>query len=73
MLIERIVYIRIDARELLPLFLVFLGGYMVWRGFGGQRRGASRDGHSSFSALAIMGGVLRRSNSQTFRGAISPR
>ena len=68
-LIEGIVYIRIDARQILPLFLVFLGGYMVWRGFGGRRAGAPSDGHSHFSALAIMGGVVRRSNSQTFRGA----
>jgi hypothetical protein len=69
MLIERMVYIRIDARDVLPLFLVFIGGYMVWRGFGGQRRERSSDGHSSFSGLAIMGGVSRRSNSQTFIGA----
>jgi len=68
-LIEGIVYIRIDGRQILPLFLVFLGGYMVWRGFGGQRPGPLSDGHSNFSALAIMGGVMRRSNSQTFRGA----
>ena len=58
MLIERIVYFTINARELMPLMLVFLGGYMVWRGFGGQRRErGSTDGHSSFSGLAIMGGV----------------
>jgi len=69
MLIERIVYFRIDAREVFPLFLVFLGGYMVWRGFGGRRPTRSEDGHSTFSALAIMGGVSRRSNTQTFRGA----
>lgn len=69
-LIEGIVYIRIDARQIMPLFLVFLGGYMVWRGFGGQVRTARpSDGYSNFSALAIMGGVVRRSNSQTFRGA----
>ncbi len=69
MLIERIVYITINARELMPLMLVFLGGYMVWRGFGGQRRERESDGHSNFSALAIMGGVARRSSSQTFHGA----
>jgi len=69
MLIERIVYITINARELLPLMLVFLGGYMVWRGFGGQRRPRDSDGHASFSALAIMGGVARRSSSQAFQGA----
>ena len=69
MLIERIVYFTINARELMPLILVFIGGYMVWRGFGGQRRERQSDGHSSFSALAIMGGVARRSSSQSFRGA----
>lgn len=69
MLLEQVVYITIDARELLPLMLVFLGGYLVWRGFGGQRRERSSDGQSSFSALAIMGGVARRSSSQAFQGA----
>jgi len=70
MLIEQVVYITVDVRDILPLFLVFIGGYMVWRGFGGPRRErGSNDGHSSFSGLAIMGGVSRRSNSQTFRGA----
>jgi predicted membrane protein len=69
MLIERIVYFRIDAREIIPLFLVFLGGYMVWRGFGGRRSVPPDDGNTTFSALAIMGGVSRRSNTQAFRGA----
>jgi predicted membrane protein len=69
MLIERIVYFRIDAREVMPLFLVFLGGYMVWRGFGGRRAVRAGDSNSTFSALAIMGGVARRSNTQAFRGA----
>jgi len=52
------------------MLLVVLGGYMVWRGFGGTRRTApAADGQSQFSAMAIMGGVARRSNSQTFQGA----
>jgi hypothetical protein len=42
---------------------------MVWRGFGGRRAMRPDDGHSTFSALAIMGGVARRSNAQAFRGA----
>ena len=69
MLLENVVYITINARELLPLLLVLLGGYMVWRGFGGQRRGRVSDGDASFSGLAIMGGVARRSSSQDFTGA----
>ena len=69
MLIEQIVYFRIDARQLMPLFLVFLGGYLVWRGFGGRSRARGADAEADFSALAIMGGVVRRSNAQNFRGA----
>jgi hypothetical protein len=69
MLLERIIYFQISGREIFPLFLVFLGGYMVWRGFGGARRGRPSDGHNRFSGLAIMGGVARRSNSQAFEGA----
>ena len=69
MLLNGVLYFRINARELFPLLLVLLGTYMVWRGFGGQRRERSSDGHSSFSALAIMGGVARRSSSQAFQGA----
>jgi predicted membrane protein len=70
MLAARIVYFTIELRELIPLSLVFLGGYMVWRGFGGAPRatGAS-DGQAQFSAFAIMGGVARRSSSQAFSAA----
>lgn len=69
MLIERITYIRIDAREIFPLFLVFIGGYLVWRGFGGAPRVGTRDGNSRFSSVAVMSGCIRRSNSQAFEGA----
>src|SRR5258708_24733310 len=69
MLLERIIYIQISGREIFPLFLVFLGGYMVWRGFGGARRGRPSDGHNRFSGRAIMGGVARRSYSQPLAGA----
>lgn len=69
MLLNGILYFTISVRDLLPLLLVALGGYMVWRGFGGQSRPTSADGQSSFSALAIMGGVARRSSSQAFIGA----
>ena len=69
MLLNGILYFTINARAVMPLMLVGLGGYMVWRGFGGQRRETASDGQSSFSALAIMGGVSRRSSSQAFAGA----
>jgi hypothetical protein len=70
MLLGRIVYFEISVREMLPLSLVLLGGFMVWRGFGGaRRRRGPADGNASFSGLAIMAAVARRSNSQAFQGA----
>jgi predicted membrane protein len=69
MLVERIVYFTINARAVFPLVLVALGGYMVWRGFGGERRHRASDGHAAFSVFAIMGGMARRSSSQAFQGA----
>ncbi len=71
MLIYRIAYIRLDVSQLFPLFLLFIGGYMVWRGFFGGPRGGgtASDGLSRFSALAVMGGCVRRSSSQAFEGA----
>lgn len=70
MLLNRVLYFRISPREFFPMVLVCLGGYLVWRGFGGTRRhGPVADGQSQFSAFAIMGGVARRSNAQAFQGA----
>jgi hypothetical protein len=69
MVINRITYIRFDARQIIPLFLVFLGGYMVWRGFFGGSRSSRSDGLNRFSGLAILGGVARQSNSPAFEGA----
>jgi hypothetical protein len=70
MLINQIEYIRIDARVIFPAFLVYLGGYLVWRGVaGGSRPARPGDGLSRFSALAVMGGAARRSTSQAFEGA----
>lgn len=70
MLLNRIIYFQFSSREFFPMVLVFLGGYLVWRGFGGTRRPTpTADGQSQFSAFAIMGGVARRSNAQAFQGA----
>ena len=70
MLINQISYFRVDPRVIFPMFLVFLGGYMVWRGvFAGSRRSNASDGMNRFSSLAVMGGAARRSNSQAFEGA----
>ena len=69
MLANRIIYFEISPRQFFPLVFVFFGGYLVWRGLGGKRRGRALDAHSSFSGLAVMGGFSRRNTSQTFQGA----
>jgi predicted membrane protein len=71
MLLEHVVAIRISLADLWPLFFVFIGGYMVWKGLWGTRRGpvAAGGGQARFSALAILSGVVRRMNTQSFRGA----
>ncbi len=70
MLLERIVAIQIRLHDVWPLFFVFAGGYMVWKGFGGSgsRRTRSLDDHAHLSALAIMAGVVKGSNSPAFAG-----
>ena len=69
MLFERIAYIRIDVRDVWPLVFVCLGAYLVWRGFAGPRRARPLDTDAHLSAIAIMSGINRGSNSPTFSGA----
>ena len=68
MLLEHIAVIRIDIRDVWPLFLVFLGGYLMFKGFGGGRRTSTADSTAHITALAIMAGVVRRSSSTAFEG-----
>lgn len=68
MLLEKIVAIQIRIHDVWPLFFVFLGGYMVWKGFGGARRPRPVDDNARVSALAIMAGVVRGNNSPAFEG-----
>ena len=44
MLLERIVAIQIRIHDLWPLFFVFLGGYMVWKGASGDAEPAQPTG-----------------------------
>ncbi len=68
MLLERMVAIRIRLYDVWPMLLVFLGGYMVWKGFGGARRARSTDDNAFISAVAIMAGVVRGNNAAAFQG-----
>lgn len=68
LLANRMVDVRIDGRDLWPVLLVVLGGYFVFRGFGGPQRRTHADSSDYISGLAIMGGFDRRSNSPAFKG-----
>lgn len=50
-----------------PLLVVFLGGYIAWQGLSGTK-GMGRDSGDTVSAVAVLGGVTRSSNSVDFRG-----
>jgi predicted membrane protein len=63
--------VTISLWSLWPLLLVLAGASMIRRGIYGpacQRRVADTDGHSTISAMAVLGGVNRGNNSKTFRG-----
>jgi predicted membrane protein len=57
-------------KQLWPIFLLLLGGSMVWKAYKGRGTGppeARTDASSSLSAFAVMGGVRRGTNSQDFQ------
>jgi predicted membrane protein len=70
MLLERIVAIQIRLHDVWPLFLVFVGGYLVWKGFGvsSAKRVRAADSNARISGLAIMAGIVRGNNSPVFEG-----
>ncbi|HTL45878.1 MAG TPA: DUF5668 domain-containing protein [Vicinamibacterales bacterium] len=69
MLFERVAYIRIDVREVWPLAFLCFGAYLVWRGVSRPRRPRPLDGDAHLSAIAILSGIVRGSNSPAFSGA----
>ena len=71
LLLASIGVLRVGVWQLVwPIGLVALGGYIVWQAVGGSARMAAAGGSSDdrVSGLAIMGGVVRQSNAQNFRG-----
>jgi predicted membrane protein len=68
LLLERFRIVTIDFLDLWPMLLVLFGASLVWRGLRGGRARAGTDGHSTVSAVAVLGGVHRGNNSRTFRG-----
>ena len=71
LLLQSMAIVTISLWSLWPVLLILAGGSMIWRGVYGpacQRRVADTDGHSTISAMAVLGGVNRGNNSRTFRG-----
>jgi hypothetical protein len=68
LLLHNLGLLRVSVWEFWPLLLVVLGASLVWRGLSGRSgSSAAGDSESALSGLAIMSGVVRRSNAQEFR------
>jgi len=67
LLLDNLHYLRFSIGDFWPLILVVIGGSLVWQALerGNARWPASSDDVSGF---AFMSGVVRNSNTQSFRG-----
>jgi len=67
LLADALEIVEVSLRRLWPLVLVLVGASLVWRG---TQEGRARPADSSawLSAVAILGGVTRGTNSPAFRG-----
>jgi predicted membrane protein len=68
LLLEWLAIVTVSFWQLWPLLLVLFGASMVWQGMRGREQGASSDSIATVSALAVLAGVNRGSNSRAFRG-----
>lgn len=60
--------LRVEVWDLWPIPIIMIGGYLVWQAVHGPDKPVDREMESHFSALAVMGGVGRKINSQAFTG-----
>lgn len=60
--------LRLEIWDLWPVPMVIAGAYLIWQAVHGPDKPADREQESTFSALAVMGGVGRKINSPDFRG-----
>jgi predicted membrane protein len=68
LLLESLMIVTVSFVDLWPMLLVLLGASLVWHGMRGRRERAGMDDTATVSALAVLGGINRGSNSQAFRG-----
>jgi predicted membrane protein len=59
--------LRLRIFDLWPVPVVMAGAYMIWQAINGPSRPSGAQ-ESTFSALAVMGGVGRKINSPEFKG-----
>jgi hypothetical protein len=60
--------LRLEFWDLWPVPLVMAGGFLIWQALHGPDGGGSREDQSVFSAMAVMGGTVRRLATKDFRG-----
>lgn len=58
----------LEIWDLWPIPLVIAGAYLIWQGISGPDDPDALQKETTFSALAVMGGVGRKINSPDFRG-----
>lgn len=58
----------LPVAELWPVFLIGVGGMLLWQAFHGPRQRAGGDALSTLGEFAIFGGANRRLNCRDFRG-----
>jgi predicted membrane protein len=68
LLLESLAIVTISVVDLWPMLLVLFGASLVWHGMRGRRARVGMDDTATVSALAVLGGINRGSNSQAFRG-----
>jgi len=68
LMLESLEIVTVRLWDLWPVLLVFFGASMVWRGMHGRPESRSADSNATMSALAVLAGINRGSNSRAFRG-----
>lgn len=68
LLLQETALVRVSFWDLWPMLLVCFGAYLVWQGATGRAHRGPADDGDTVSALAVLGGFSRGSNSRRFRG-----
>ena len=68
MLLDTLDLIDVSLVDFWPLLLVLVGGMIVWQGIRGRQHRPTGASDATVSAIAVLSGVHRGSNSAAFRG-----